>query len=81
MESELEMRNRLNRMKFNTFDRISEVPNKIVTEYLWKNENIWKLLYYTVDENKKPIPKPLEMKDLTPKQKRDIIYQRCRRCK
>lgn len=50
--NEIEMRNQINRMKFNTFERISEVPNKIVMEYLWKNENIWKLLYYTLDEKK-----------------------------
>lgn len=73
--NEIEMQNRLNRMKFNTFDKLSEVPNKIVMEYLWKNENIWKLLYYTLDENKKPIPKPLEMPNLTAKQKRGLIYQ------
>lgn len=73
--NDIEMRDKINRMKFNTFERLSEVPNKIVMEYLWKNENIWKLLYYTLDENKNPIPKPLEMKNLTAKQKRDLIYQ------
>nr|DAH86164.1 MAG TPA: hypothetical protein [Bacteriophage sp.] len=73
--NDIEMRDKINRMKFNTFDKLSEVPNKIVMEYLWKNENIWKLLYYTLDENKNPIPKPLEMKNLTAKQKRDLIYQ------
>ena len=73
--NEIEMRNQINRMKFNTFERISEVPNKIVMEYLWKNENIWKLLYYTLDEKKNPIPKPLEMPDLSAKQKRALIYQ------
>ena len=30
--NEIEMRNQINRMKFNTFERLSEVPNKIVME-------------------------------------------------
>ena len=73
--NDIEMRNKINRMKFNTFERLSEVPNKIVMEYLWRNENVWKLLYYTLDEDGNPIPKPLEMKDLTAREKRALIYQ------
>lgn len=73
--NDIETRDRMNRMKFNMFDRLSEVPNKIVMEYLWKNENLWKLLYYTLDEKKNPIPKPLEMPDLTAREKRGLIYQ------
>lgn len=74
-EGDLEMRNRLNSMNYNTFKDLSTVPNKIVTEYLFNNEDIWKLIYYTLDENKNPIVRPLEMPNLTAKQKRDLIYQ------
>lgn len=73
--NEIEIQNKLNRMRFNTFKDISLVPNTIVTEYLWRNENIWKLLYYTTDKNGNPISKPLEMPNLTAKEKRSLIYQ------
>lgn len=74
-ESDLDTRNRLNSMSYNTFKDMSTVPNTIVTEYLFDNDDIWKLIYYTLDENKNPIVKPLEMPNLTSKQKRDLIYQ------
>ena len=74
-ESEIEMRSRLNSMHYNSFQDISTIPNTIVTEYLFNNEDIWKLIYYTLDENKSPIVRPLEMPNLTAKQKRDLIYQ------
>lgn len=74
-ESDLEMRSRLNSMNYNSFKDMSTVPNTIVTEYLFNNEDIWKLIYYTLDENGNPIVKPLEMPNLTSKQKRALIYQ------
>lgn len=74
-ESYLEIQKRLNSQSFNTFKDVSTVPNTIVTEYLFNNEDIWKLIYYTKDEKDNPIVKPLEMPNLTSKQKRDLIYQ------
>ena len=74
-ESDLEIRKKLNSMNYNTFKDMSTVPNTIVTEYLFNNEDIWKLIYYTMDANGNPIVKPLEMPNLTSKQKRDLIYQ------
>lgn len=62
------------RFKYNTFKEVSKVPYKIVTEYLFYNENIWKLLYYVIDKDGKPVVKPLEQPNLTNKQKRDLIY-------
>lgn len=64
-----------NKMKYNTFTNISKVPNIIIMDYLFYNENIWKLLYYTADEKGNPIAKPLDMPNLTSKQKRNLIYQ------
>ncbi len=75
LESDIERRSRFNSMNFNAFSEMSTIPNTIVTEYLFNNEDIWKLIYYTLDENKNPIVKPLEMPNLTAKQKRDLIYQ------
>ena len=75
LESDIEMRARLNSMSYNSFKDMSTIPNTIVTEYLFNNEDIWKLIYYTLDENKSPIVRPLEMPNLTAKQKRDLIYQ------
>lgn len=75
IESYLETQNRLNSQSFNTFKDISTVPNTIVTEYLFNNEDIWKLIYYTKDEKNNPIVKPLEMPNLTSQQKRNLIYQ------
>ncbi len=75
LDSEIDQRSRFNAMTFNSFNDMSTVPNTIVTEYLFNNEDIWKLIYYTLDENKNPIVKPLEMPNLTAKQKRDLIYQ------
>lgn len=75
LESDIERRSRFNSMTFNSFNEMSTVPNTIVTEYLFNNEDIWKLIYYTLDDNKSPIVKPLEMPNLTAKQKRDLIYQ------
>lgn len=74
-ESYLEIQKRLNSQSFNTFKDVSTVPNTIVTEYLFDNEDIWKLIYYTKDEKDNPIVRPLEMPNLTSKQKRDLIYQ------
>ena len=74
-ESDLDIQKRLNSMNYNSFKDMSTVPNTIVTEYLFSNEDIWKLIYYTLDENGSPIVRPLEMPDLTPQQKRGLIYQ------
>ena len=74
-ESEIAIQNRLNSMSYNTFKDMSLVPYQIVTDYLFDNEDIWKLIYYTLDEKGNPIVKPLEMPNLTAKQKRDLIYQ------
>ena len=60
--------------KYNSFKGISRVPYIIVTEYLFYNEDIWKLLYYVTDENGDPIARPLERQNLTSKQKRALIY-------
>ena len=60
--------------KYNSFKGISRVPYIIVTEYLFYNEDIWKLLYYVTDENGDPIARPLERPNLTSKQKRALIY-------
>ena len=46
----------------------------ILFEHNSYNENIWKLIYYTVDEDGKPIARPLERPSLTSKQKRSLIY-------
>ena len=62
------------KLDFNTFKNISKVPYKIVMDYLFYNENIWKLLYYITDEDGNPISRPLEKPSLTSKQKRDLIY-------
>lgn len=59
--------------KYNSFKGISRVPYIIVTEYLFYNEDIWKLLYYVTDENGDPIARPLERPNLTSKQKRALI--------
>lgn len=61
-------------LDFNTFKNISKVPYTVVMDYLFYNENIWKLIYYTVDEDGKPIARPLERPSLTSKQKRSLIY-------
>lgn len=61
-------------LNFNTFKNISKVPYTVVMDYLFYNENIWKLIYYTVDEDGKPIARPLERPSLTSKQKRSLIY-------
>ena len=61
-------------MNFNTFKNISKVPYTIVMDYLFYNENIWKLLYYITDEDGNPISRPLERPNLTSKQKRSLIY-------
>lgn len=61
-------------MNFNTFKNISKVPYTIVMDYLFYNENIWKLLYYITDEDGNPISRPLERPNLTNKQKRSLIY-------
>ena len=74
-ESDLDIQKRLNSMNYNSFKDMSTVPSTIVTEYLFNNEDIWKLIYYTLDENGSPIVRPLEMPDLTPQQKRGLIYQ------
>lgn len=74
-ESYLETQRRLNSMNYNSFKDMSTIPNTIVTEYLFDNEDIWKLIYYTLDDKGNPIVKPLEMPDLTPQQKRGLIYQ------
>lgn len=74
-ESYLERKRIMNTPPFNSFKDMSIVPNIIVSEYLFKNEDIWKLIYYTLDENNNPIVKPLEMPNLTAKQKRALIYQ------
>lgn len=59
---------------YNSFKNISQVPYRIVTEYLFYNEDIWKLLYYITDRDGNPIAKPLEQPNLTSKQKRELIY-------
>ena len=46
-------------LDFNTFKNISKVPYTIVMDYLFYNENIWKLLYYITDEDGNPISRPL----------------------
>ena len=61
-------------LDFNTFKNISKVPYTVIMDYLFYNENIWKLIYYTVDEDGKPIARPLERPSLTSKQKRSLIY-------
>ena len=61
-------------LDFNTFKNISKVPYTVVMDYLFYNENIWKLIYYTVDEDGMPIARPLERPSLTSKQKRSLIY-------
>lgn len=61
-------------LNFNTFKNISKVPYTVVMDYLFYNENIWKLIYYTVDEDGMPIARPLERPSLTSKQKRSLIY-------
>lgn len=61
-------------MDFNTFKNISKVPYTIVMDYLFYNEDIWKLLYYIVDEDGTPISRPLERPNLTSQQKRSLIY-------
>ena len=61
-------------LDFNTFKNISKVPYTIVMDYLFYNENIWKLLYYITDEDGNPISRPLERPNLTSKQKRSLIY-------
>lgn len=61
-------------MDFNTFKNISKVPYTIVMDYLFYNEDIWKLLYYIVEEDGTPISRPLEKPNLTSQQKRSLIY-------
>lgn len=66
--------NKFDRFNFNSFKGISQVPYKIITEHLFYNENIWKLLYYTEGVDGNPIARPLEQPNLTNKQKRELIY-------
>lgn len=55
--------------KFNNFKGVSRIPYFIVSELLWNNEDIWKLLYYTA-----PVNDPLSQPNLTAEQKHSLIY-------
>lgn len=63
------------KQKFNNFNKISKVPYFIITELLWDEEDIWKIIYYTSDEDGNPVNNPLDYNNLTSEQKINLIYK------